>query len=648
MTSKVQNFSTDLPTLSLPLRPKFLIAVNYLSAEDLSKSFNDRWLFKDITIGIGQGEKVALVGENGTGKSTLLKILTGQIKSDSGVVSMREGIKFGYLTQQPNVADILTVKEILFDDKNKVAQAVREYEDCLHHPEVSAERMQHALEKMEELNAWDYDAKVQEITGRLGITDLDQKFGELSGGQRKRIFLAQMLLTEPDLIIMDEPTNHLDLEAIEWLEKYLSGQNMTVLMVTHDRYFLDNVSKVVLELDRGKLYRYVGNYAYFLEKKQEREEMLKTEVSKARNLLKKELDWMRKQPRARGTKAKYRIEAFYELQDKASVNLKKDKLELDLKEARQGGKILELHNVSKSYGDKKMVEKFSYVFKKKDRIGIVGKNGIGKSTFLDMLTGKSKPTSGEIIPGVTTKVGYFTQEVQTLTLTNRVIEEVKNIAEFITLSDGSQISASKFLDNFLFPPEKQYNIIEKLSGGEKKRLQLLKVLVTNPNFLILDEPTNDFDIDTLNVLEDFLDKFTGCLVLVSHDRYFMDHLVDQLFIFEGEGKIKPFNGNYSDYRDYLEEIETSTKSIQPTDNQFVNIEVKTKKGLSYNEKIELEKLPTEIEKMETEKAHLTEQLNAGSTNHEVLTKLAIQIQELGNAVEEKTARWLELSEMAGV
>jgi ATP-binding cassette subfamily F protein uup len=625
-----------------------LIAVNYLSAEDLSKSFNDRWLFKDITIGIGQGEKVALVGENGTGKSTLLKILTGQIKSDSGVVSMREGIKFGYLTQQPNVADILTVKEILFDDKNKVAQAVREYEDCLHHPEVSAERMQRALEKMEELNAWDYDAKVQEITGRLGITDLDQKFGELSGGQRKRIFLAQMLLTEPDLIIMDEPTNHLDLEAIEWLEKYLSGQNMTVLMVTHDRYFLDNVSKVVLELDRGKLYRYVGNYAYFLEKKQEREEMLKTEVSKARNLLKKELDWMRKQPRARGTKAKYRIEAFYELQDKASVNLKKDKLELDLKEARQGGKILELHNVSKSYGDKKMVEKFSYVFKKKDRIGIVGKNGIGKSTFLDMLTGKSKPTSGEIIPGVTTKVGYFTQEVQTLTLTNRVIEEVKNIAEFITLSDGSQISASKFLDNFLFPPEKQYNIIEKLSGGEKKRLQLLKVLVTNPNFLILDEPTNDFDIDTLNVLEDFLDKFTGCMVLVSHDRYFMDHLVDQLFIFEGEGKIKPFNGNYSDYRDYLEEIEASAKSVQSTDNQALKIEAKTKKGLSYNEKIELEKLPIEIEKMETEKVQLTEQLNAGSTDHEVLTKLAIQIQELGNSIEEKTARWLELSEMAGV
>jgi ATP-binding cassette subfamily F protein uup len=621
--------------------------VNYLSAENLSKSFNDRWLFKDITFGIGQGEKVALVGENGTGKSTLLKILTGQIASDSGVISTREGIKLGYLTQQPYVDDALSVKEILFDEKNKIAQAVREYEDCLHHPEVSADRMQHALEKMEELNAWDYDAKVQEITGRLGITDLDQKFGQLSGGQRKRIFLAQMLLTEPDLIIMDEPTNHLDLEAIEWLESYLGGQNMTVLMVTHDRYFLDNVSKSILELDRGKLYRYNGNYAYFLEKKQEREEMLKTEVTKAKNLLKKELEWMRKQPKARGTKAKYRIEAFYELQEKATQNLKKDKLELDIKEARQGGKILELHQVSKSYGERKMVDRFSYVFKKKDRIGIVGKNGIGKSTFLDLLTGKIQPTSGEIIPGVTTKIGYFTQEVQTLNLTNRVIEEVKNIAEFITLSDGSQISASKFLDNFLFPPEKQYNIVEKLSGGEKKRLQLLKVLVTNPNFLILDEPTNDFDIDTLNVLEDFLDKFTGCLLLVSHDRYFMDHLVDQLFVFEGDGVIKPFNGNYSDYREYLDEKEALSNAAQKTESHPAKPEPKTKKGLTYNEKIELEKLPSEIEILEVEKVQLTERLNAGSTDHEVLTKLAIQIQELGDTIETKTARWVELSEMAG-
>ena len=322
--------------------------MNYLSAESLSKSYNDRWLFKDITLGIAQGEKIALVGENGTGKTTLIKILTGQVKQDDGVVSLRDGIKLGYLTQQPQVAPQLTVKEILFDDKNKIAKAVGEYEECIHDPHTTPERMQHVLELMEELNAWDYDAKVQEITGKLGITDLDQKFKELSGGQKKRIFLAQMLLTEPDLIVMDEPTNHLDLEAIEWLESYLSGQNITLLMVTHDRYFLDNVSKSVLELDRGKLYRYNGNYAYFLEKKSEREEMLKTEVTKARNLLKKELEWMRKQPRARGTKAKYRIEAFYELKDVASQNLKRDKLELDMQEARQGGKIMELHHLTKS------------------------------------------------------------------------------------------------------------------------------------------------------------------------------------------------------------------------------------------------------------------------------------------------------------
>ena len=537
------------------------------------------------------------------------------------------------------------MKEILFDDKNKVAKVVREYEECIHHTDTTPERMQHALELMEEFNAWDYDAKVQEITSKLGITDLDQQFGELSGGQKKRIFLAQMLLTEPGLIMMDEPTNHLDLEAIEWLESYLSGQNVTLLMVTHDRYFLDNVSKVVLELDRGKLYRYDGNYAYFLEKKSEREEMLKTEITKARHLLKKELEWMRKQPRARGTKAKYRVEAYYELQEKASVNLKRDKLELDMKEARQGGKILELHNVSKSYGDKKMVDGFSYVFKKKDRIGIVGKNGIGKSTFLDLLTGKSKPTSGEIIPGLTTKVGYFTQEVETLNPAHRVIEEIKEIAEFITLADGSQVSASKFLDTFLFPPEKQYNIIEKLSGGEKKRLQLLKVLVTNPNFLILDEPTNDFDIDTLNVLEDFLEKFSGCLILVSHDRYFMDHLVDQLFIFEGEGKIKPFNGNYSDYREMIEEKEALEKMPKKPDNQPKTSGSPDVKKMSFAEKQEYEKLQSEIDKLELEKATVIEMLNNGSTDHAQLTQWSKQISDLTSEIEDKTLRWLELDEL---
>ena len=620
--------------------------MNYLSAESLAKSFNDRWLFKDITLGISQGDKMALVGENGTGKSTLLKILIGQLSADQGAVSVRDGIKLGYLVQQPQVAGHLTINEIIFDKNNKVASVVKGYEACIHDAHTSAERMQQVLELMEEYKAWDYDAKVQTITSKLGILDLEQRFDELSGGQRKRVFLAQMLLAEPDLIIMDEPTNHLDLEAIEWLETYLAGQQITLLMVTHDRYFLDNVANEIIELDRGKLYRYKGNYAYFLEKKSDREEMLKTEISKARHLLKKELEWMRKQPRARGTKAKYRIDAYYELEEKASVNLKRDRLELDIKESRQGGKVLELHHVSKSYGSAKMVDDFSYIFKKKDRIGIVGKNGVGKSTFLDMLTGAAKPDTGEIIPGVTTKVGYFTQEVEDLNPNHRVIEEVKEIAEFITLADGSSVSASKFLDTFLFPPEKQYNIIEKLSGGEKKRLQLLKVLVRNPNFLVLDEPTNDFDIDTLNVLEDFLEKFNGCLVLVSHDRYFMDHLIDQLFIFEGDGKIMPFNGNYSDYRIWLEEKE-NLKIDLPVVPVKEEIRKTDAKKMSFKEKQEFEQLQPEIQILEKRKEELTNALNSGISDHEELQKLAAQVQDIVDKIDEKSLRWLELSELQG-
>jgi ABC transport system ATP-binding/permease protein len=617
--------------------------VNYLSAESISKSFHDHWLFRDLTVGISQGEKFALVGENGTGKSTLLKILTGQLASDSGEVSVREGVKLGYLTQQPNVAGHLTVKEIIFNKDNKVAKVVSDYEEAIHDPLVSPDKMQHLLEQMEELNAWDYDAKVQEITSKLSITNLEQRFEELSGGQRKRVFMAQMLLTEPDLIIMDEPTNHLDLEAIEWLENYLSGPNITLIMVTHDRYFLDNVATEILELDRGKLYRYKGKYAYFLEKKSDREEMLKTEVSKARQLLKKELEWMRKQPRARGTKAKYRIEAFYEIQDKASTNLKRDKLELDLAGARQGGKILELHSVSKSYGDLKMVDKFSYVFKKKDRIGVVGKNGIGKSTFLDLLTGKTKPDSGELIPGVTTKIGYFTQETEDLNPNHRVIEEVKEIAEFITLSDGSSVSASRFLEQFLFPASKQYTFIEKLSGGEKKRLQLLKILVTNPNFLILDEPTNDFDIDTLNVLEDFLEKFTGCLVLVSHDRYFMDHLVNELFVFEGDGKIQPFNGNYSDYRlqeDAEEEQVVVAKKVEGQSS------TEPKKKISFKEKREHEDIQKQISRLEAEKVAISGQIENGLLETTKLIEASNRLQLINDELDQLTLRWLELEELA--
>lgn len=619
--------------------------MNYLSAEQISKSFNDKWLFKDLTLGISAGEKFALVGENGTGKTTLLKILTGELKSDSGTVSIREGVRLGYLTQQPQAADHLTIKDILFDEKNKVASVVMRYEDCIHNPDTSPDVMQAVLEEMESLNAWEFDAKVNEITSRLGITSFDQTFATLSGGQRKRAFMAKMLLLDPNLLIMDEPTNHLDLEAIEWLETYLSGQNITLIMVTHDRYFLDNVANTILELDRGKLYTYKGNYAYFLEKKSEREEIKKAEVGKARNLLKKELEWMRRQPKARGTKAKYRIEAFHELKEKASQNLKKDRLELDIRETRQGGKIIELHHVTKSYGDKNLVDDFSYIFKKKDRIGIVGNNGVGKSTFLDLLTLKVKPDSGEILPGQTTKIGYFTQEASELNPNHRVIEEVKEIAEFITMADGSQISASSFLDLFLFPPEKQYNIIGKLSGGERKRLQLLKILIRNPNFLVLDEPTNDFDIDTLNVLEDFLDKFAGCLVLVSHDRYFMDRLINQLFVFEGEGKIRFFNGNYSDYKTYREEeaVDQEKVSSKVVSTKSSITDSETRK-MSYAEKKEHESLESEIEKLESEKAGLIEKLSDGSLDNEELVECSKRIKLLTDEIDSKTLRWLELEE----
>ncbi len=624
--------------------------MNLLSAESVAKTYNDKWLFRDITLGISRGEKFAFVGNNGVGKTTLLRILTGEIEPDSGKVSVREGTRIGYLTQQPSVSDDVVVKNALFSESNEIARVVKEYEACLQHPEADPDHMQAVLEKMEELNAWDYEAKVHEVIEKLGVPDLEKKFGELSGGQKKRIFLAQLLLQEPDLIIMDEPTNHLDLSAIEWLENYLQGTSITLIMVTHDRYFLDAVATEIIELDRGQLFRYKGNYAYFLEKKEQREEILKAEVGKARNLLKKELEWMRRQPKARGTKAKYRVEAFYDLQEKASQDLRKERLELDIKEARQGGKILEVHHITKRYGELPIVTDFSYVFKKHDRIGVVGKNGVGKSTFLDMLTGRTRPDSGEIVPGITTKFGYFTQESVSLNPENRLIEEVKEIAEFITLSDGTQVSASKFLDTFLFPPEKQYNYVSKLSGGEKKRLQLLKLLVTNPNFLILDEPTNDFDIDTLNVLEDFLDKFTGCLLLVSHDRYFMDHLVNQLFVFEGDGQIRLFNGNYTDYRDWMDEQESPKQKKDKTSGKTEPSPVEqsiSKKKPSYKEKQEYETLQSEIAKLEQRKAEVTVKLQSGSATHVELQQWSEEIKTLTKEIDEKSMRWLTLAEIIG-
>jgi ATP-binding cassette subfamily F protein uup len=470
----------------------------------------------------------------------------------------------------------------------------------------------------------------------------------LSGGQRKRVALAQLLLLNPDLIIMDEPTNHLDLEAIEWLENLLTAHQISLLMVTHDRYFLDNVSNQILELDRGNLYIHKGNYAYFLEKKSMRETIHAAEVSKARNLMVKELEWMRRMPKARGTKSKSRIEAFYDLKEVATQNLNQNELEISVQTTRLGNKIIELHNISKQFDDLNIIENFSYIFKKKDRIGVVGKNGIGKSTFLDLLTQTQAPNSGEVIHGSTLKIGYYTQHTNNLNNENRIIDEVKEIAEYVTLGTGEQVAVSKLLDMFLFPPSVQHTPISKLSGGERRRLQLLKVLVSNPNFLILDEPTNDLDIDTLNVLEDFLSEFAGCLLLVSHDRYFMDNLVEHLFVFEGEGKIKDFYGNYTDYKDQKTElISESKKTETKSSNVAATIAVESKKKkASFKEQQEYKNLETEIAQLERLKQELTDKLNKGSSSHSELAEWALAIEKTNLQIDEKSLRWLELSDLS--
>jgi ATP-binding cassette subfamily F protein uup len=591
-----------------------------------------------------------MVGINGVGKSTLLKILNGSMPPDEGTIAVRDGLRIGTLAQQEFADSSLTIKAVLFSDTNELARAVRDYEMCVDDPNTSAERMHEVLDEMERLSAWEYEAKVKEIIEKLGVPSLSRELSTLSGGQRKRVYMAKLLLELPDLIFLDEPTNHLDLDSIEWLENYLSGKSITLVMVTHDRYFLDNVVTDILELDRQQLFRYTGNYAYFLEMKAGREEKLQVEVTKARNLLKKELEWMRRQPKARGTKAKYRIEAFHDLEKKASQDLRRDKLELTLEMRRQGGNILSLVNVEKSFGNDTLIDDFSYVFKKGDRVGVVGKNGVGKSTLLDLMVGLIRPDKGEVVPGVTTRFGYFTQEAANLRDDNRVIEEVTAIAEFVTLSDGSQVSASRFLDMFLFPPDKQYNLVGKLSGGERKRLQLLKVLVGNPNFLILDEPTNDFDIETLNVLEEFLVKFNGCLVLVSHDRYFMDHLVEQLFVFEADGIVRVHNGNYSDYRLALEDNERPTISpvvqLPEVKQERVQRQEQQRK-LTYKEKQEYAALEKDIELLEERKATITEQLTAGAGDHTQLQKWSEEIALLTQHIDDKTNRWLVLTEKAG-
>ncbi|WP_347156417.1 ABC-F family ATP-binding cassette domain-containing protein [Pontibacter chitinilyticus] len=624
--------------------------MNYLSAENIAKSFGDRWLFKNLNFGISQGQRVALVGVNGSGKTTLLNVLAGTLPPDEGSVSTRKEVTIGFLGQNPEMDDELTVQQTIFSGQSEVVELVRTYEAALENPNTSAEKMQLLMERMEEKQAWDFEVKVKQILSKLGIHQLDSQLKHLSGGQRKRVAMARVLIEEPTMLILDEPTNHLDLDTIEWLEGLLSTQNTTLLMVTHDRYFLDKVANEVAELDNGELYTYKGNYSYFVEKKAEREEASAAETEKARNLMRKELDWIRRQPKARGTKAKYRVDAFEELKEKAAKKTAAPQLELSVKTTRQGGKIMEVEKISKSFGKKKIVNDFTYVFKKKDRIGIIGPNGAGKSTFLNMLTGKLQPDAGSIDAGQTTVFGYYTQDELTFKEDQRVIDIVKEIAEVVEMANGEVITASQFLQHFQFAPPQQYTFVSKLSGGEKRRLQLLRVLIKNPNFLILDEPTNDLDIITLNILEDFLLNFGGCLLIVSHDRYFMDRLVEHLFVFEGEGRIRNFPGNYTDYREWQKEQEKQEQEDARQLAEAAPVASKTQstdnRKATYAEKKEYEQLEKEIAQLESRKSTLTETMTAGTTtDHAQLTAWASELESINAELEEKEFRWLELSEL---
>lgn len=618
--------------------------MNYLSVENLGRNLGERWLFRDLTFGILQGEKVALIGSNGSGKSSLMDVLAGKAAADEGVVSMRKEIRVGYLHQNPDFNDVHTVLEVLFSSENEITRAIREYEKATEAGDSTA--ITHYAEVLTRLNGWDYEAKVKQILGKLGIHDLDKLIGELSGGQKKRVFLARVLIEEPDFLILDEPTNHLDLDTIEWLEGYLSASTMTLFLVTHDRYFLDRVCNRIMELNNSKIYKYQGNYAYFLEKKAEREEIEATVLEKDKNLLRKELEWMRRQPKARTHKATYRENAFYELKEKTAGKRNEDKLELSMKTERIGNKIMEIQHVSKGYNGNTLIKEFSYTFKRGDRIGIVGKNGMGKSTLLGLITEEIKPDIGKIVKGETIKIGYYKQDGLVYEPDQKVIENVREIADYIKMADGREISVSAFLTLFLFPPAVQYSPIAKLSGGEKRRLQLLKVLVENPNFLILDEPTNDLDIATLNVLEEFLAGYSGCLLVVSHDRYFLDRLVDHTFAFEGEGYIRDFPGNYTDYRNLADEqLKEQRKEEKPkTEATRPAGQEQPKKKLSFKEKQEFEALEKEIAALEAEKRRLSEQLSGGVSDFEEISRISARLEEVVEELEMKELRWLELSE----
>ncbi|WP_336833999.1 ABC-F family ATP-binding cassette domain-containing protein [Sphingobacterium siyangense] len=619
--------------------------MSILATEQVSHSFHDRWLFKDLHFGLQKGDRVALVGINGTGKSTLLSILAERILPTSGKVVKEKGIKIGFLEQDPDFTGLKSINDFIYSTDNDQQRLIREYEELLLETDIDQKKLEDLTEKISSLNAWEYEHNIKTILNRLNIMDFHQDIKSLSGGQRKRLALAKLLIDEPDIYILDEPTNHLDIETIEWLEKLLTTGSKTVLLVTHDRYFLDNICTEIRELDRGNLFTYKGNYSYFLEKKSERETIDAVMVEKSRNLLRRELEWMRRQPQARGTKSKSRIEAYYDLEEKSKAIKGNDSVQLSVKVSRQGSKILELEHVAKRYGAKEIIHDFSYTFKKGDRIGLAGKNGTGKSTFLNLITGEEKPDTGSIAVGETTVYGYYKQGGLEVNDNDRVLDVVKNIADYIEMANGEVITASQLLTHFLFPPEKQFGFVNKLSGGEKKRLQLMRVLMKNPNFLILDEPSNDLDIDTLNVLEDFLDNYKGVLILVSHDRYLLDKLTDQLFIFEGKGSVQIYNGNYADFKLEQEEIQKLEKEKQKriTQEQVKPIVKEEKKKLSYKEQLEYNKLEEEIEKLETQVILKTEELNQ-VTDHLKLSSLAEEIQSIQKQIDDKSERWLYLAD----
>ncbi len=620
--------------------------MNVLSVENISKRYGHRMLFENFSFGMAQGEKLAIVAPNGSGKSTMLKAVAGEEPTDTGKIIFRNGLRVGYLPQEPVFPAGMSLLEAIMVSDNPLKRAVLEYEKALENPD-DGDRLQKCLDEMDRQNAWDYEARVKEVLGQLGIQNTDLQTDAASGGQRKRAALAKVMLEQPDFIILDEPTNHLDLDTIEWLEKWLASGNFTLLMVTHDRYFLDRVCSDIIEIDRGELLRYTGNYSYFLEKKAERRAQQLATLDKAKNLFKSELEWMRRMPKARSTKSKSRVDAFYDIKKAAKKRYDDESVEISVKTERLGSKIVEFHKVSKAYGNIQITDQLTYTFNRKEKLGIVGKNGTGKSSFVKLLLGEESPDAGKVVHGSTIKFGHYDQEGLVNADDKKVIEVVTAIAEVIELKKGQKLTAAQLLERFLFSREKQWQYVSTLSGGEKRRLYLCTVLMANPNFLVLDEPTNDLDIDTLQVLEDYLQSFDGCLVVVSHDRFFMDKVVDHLFVFEGQGAIRDFPGNYTQYREKVraEESERKKEELPQKTAASKSAEPKEKTKLTYGEKLEFEKLEGEIFELESKKDELAKALSNSSSNDELM-ELSSTLDSLVKEIESKTERWMELAQWA--